>query len=89
MSFNLSNKKIDSEDFNLFFDDESIGNTKELAKYYAELAAKEGCDFLNAAEVADFRLDDGIHFDKKGHSDLANAIVAKIQSLFSNEFQSK
>ncbi len=82
-------QKIDSEDFNLFFDDESITNTKALAKCYAELAAKEGCDFLNGAEIADFRLDDGIHLDKKGHSDLANAIAVKIQSFFSEEFQSK
>jgi lysophospholipase L1-like esterase len=77
--------KIDSDDFNLFFDDESVKNTESLATFYAELAAKEKCEFLNAKGIANVSHDDGVHIDKKGHLDLATAIAAKIQIIFPNE----
>ncbi len=75
-------EKIDSTDFNLFFDDHSIAKTNALSLHYAKLAEEEHCAFLNAGEIVTRGAVDGIHFDENNHRVLANAIAFKIKTIF-------
>ncbi len=72
--------KINSNDFNLFFDDSSIAKTKGLATHYAKLAAQESCTFLDAGQIVKVG-DDGVHIEADSHKDLAKAIASKIQKM--------
>jgi len=75
--------KIDSADFNTFFDDSSIAKTKELAGLYAKLAAEEGCSFLDAGQIVKVSDDDGVHIEAESHKNLANAIAHEIRKMIS------
>ena len=77
--------KIDSADFNLFFDDSSIANTKELATFYTKLADQEGCPFLDAGQIVKVSDDDGVHIEAESHKKLANAIAHEIKKMISKK----
>ncbi len=73
--------KVDSLDFNLFYDDASIAKTHQLPKIYAELALQEHCQFLDAGPIVKVSNIDGIHIDRDSHKDLARAIERKIKEM--------
>lgn len=70
--------KIDSVDFNLFFDDSSIIKTQQLGQYYAELAKLEDCPFIDAGKIVKVSEEDGVHIEAASHTDLAKVIAEKI-----------
>lgn len=74
--------RIDSPDFNVFFDDSSIAKTKELAAHYATLAAEEECSFLDAGQIVKISDDDGVHIEAESHKKLADAIANEIRKIF-------
>lgn len=73
-------KKIDSVDFNLFFNDNSILISKELSSSYKELAQQENCSFLDAAQFVQID-QDGIHIDMSSQKNLALAISLKVKEI--------
>ena len=61
-----------------FFDGEySVRQSKELAKWYKLVADQFGCEFFDAATVAEAGDTDCLHLLKEGHAALGEA-VAKI-----------
>lgn len=74
--------KIDSTDFNLFFNDSSIVKNQQLAAHYANLAAQEGITFLDAGKIVKISDNDGVHIEANSHSDLAVAITTEIKKIF-------
>jgi lysophospholipase L1-like esterase len=75
--------KINSADFNTFFDDSSIAKTKELATHYARLAAEEGCSFLDAGQIVKVSDEDGVHIESESHKNLAKAIAKEVRKMIS------
>lgn len=73
--------KIDSADFDLFFNDASVAMTNELATYYAKLAAEEGCMYLDAGQIVKISNDDGVHIEAESHKNLAQAIAPIIEKM--------
>lgn len=51
---------------------------------YKEIANRYGCYFLNAARYAHPSPADGIHLTPEGHAALAEAILHKVQEIFSD-----
>ena len=63
------------------FDARSVALSKQLADAYAGVAELEGCDFLDAGEVAQVGDFDGVHLDAAGHRALGLAVAAKLQEM--------
>ncbi len=66
------------------FHDEIMGEgcvekSRDLARWYAQIAAQNGCGFLDA-DGCEFNTVDFMHLTKKGHSQLAERIHAWIRS---------
>ena len=55
--------------------------SRELAKYYAPVAAAQGCAFLDAEGVAEFNKVDYMHLTKKGHAQLAERLAQIVPTL--------
>jgi lysophospholipase L1-like esterase len=55
--------------------------SKKFARYYQEMAAWQGVDFLDAGAVIRSSEVDGIHFDAEEHAKLGKAIAAKAREL--------
>ena len=55
--------------------------SEELAKYYAPVAANQGCAFLDAQGVAEFNKVDYMHLSRKGHQQLAHKLAELIPGL--------
>ena len=55
--------------------------SRELAKYYKQVAENQGCAFLDAEGKAEFNDLDCMHFNKKGHSQLAEVLAGIIPGL--------
>ena len=55
--------------------------SRELAKYYAPVAANQGCAFLDAEGVAEFNQVDYMHLTKKGHAQLAERLARIVPTL--------
>ena len=55
--------------------------SRELAKYYAPVAANQGCAFLDAQGVAEFNKVDFMHLTKKGHAQLAEKLAKIVPTL--------
>lgn len=72
---------INAPEFKNFYSgnyDESAGKkSEELASFIADIASKQGCEFIDAASVAKPGID-GIHLSTDSHSPLADAIYNKI-----------
>lgn len=73
--------KIDSADFDLFFNDAAVIKTKQLSDLYRNLASTEQCDFFDAGEIAKVSHDDGVHIERDSHEVLAKAIAKKIEGI--------
>lgn len=63
------------------FDAQGIVLSEQLADAYRQVAELEGCDFLDAGEVAHVGSFDGVHLDAAGHHALGLAIAAKLQEM--------
>lgn len=73
--------RINSPDFDLFFNDESITKSQQLAELYAKLAEKEDCQFIDAGSIVKISNDDGVHIDRDSQKNLAVAIAKKINEI--------
>ncbi len=72
--------KIESEIYDLFFNEESIKKSQQLASHYAQLAAEEQCSFLDAGPLVKIA-GDGIHIAKESQVILAKAVAEKILAM--------
>ncbi|HEV2614574.1 MAG TPA: GDSL-type esterase/lipase family protein [Gammaproteobacteria bacterium] len=68
-----------SEGFKVFFNQESITKTQQLAYYYKKLAHQESCLFIDAAKIATVSDDDGVHIEAESHRKLAEVIATAVQ----------
>lgn len=73
--------RVDSADFNQFYDDSSITKTQALAEHYRKLADQENCPFLDAGKIVKISDDDGIHIDQDSQAEFAKAIAQKINAI--------
>ena len=55
--------------------------SRELAKWYAPVAANQGCAFLDAQGVAEFNEVDYMHLTRKGHAQLAAKLAQIVPTL--------
>ena len=55
--------------------------SRELAKYYAPVAANQGCAFLDAEGIAEFNRVDFMHLSRKGHAQLADKLTELVREL--------
>ena len=55
--------------------------SRELAKWYAPVAANQGCAFLDAEGVAEFNEVDYMHLTRKGHAQLAAKLAQIVPTL--------
>lgn len=55
--------------------------SKQIAKYYQQLAETVGCDFLDAETVAHASPIDAVHMDETGHAALAQAVCEKLKEM--------
>ncbi len=55
--------------------------SRELAPYYAALAERQGCAFLDAEGIAEFNNLDCMHLTRKGHSQLAEKLARLVPEL--------
>ena len=60
------------------FYENAIDRSKELPKYYKEVADKYGCDFVNAAEYIQPSTLDSLHLTAEGHKKLAEVLKGEI-----------
>jgi lysophospholipase L1-like esterase len=56
--------------------------SRQLARYYAEVARKFGAHFLDAAEAMTSSQRDGIHFEAEGHAKLGAAVAQEVATIF-------
>lgn len=56
--------------------------SRELAKYYREVAALTDCEFMDAEGAAEFNRVDCMHLTAKGHRELAEALSKRIRQIF-------
>lgn len=54
----------------------------QLARYYREVAIKEGCGFLDASEFAGVNHVDYTHIAEQDHEPLGKAVASKVLELF-------
>ena len=62
-------------------DEESAEKSRRLGKLYRELAQKNGCHFLDAAEVLSPLGCDGVHFTADNHREFAQALAGRIKRI--------
>ena len=55
--------------------------SRELAEYLAPVAERQGCAFLDAEGVAEFNRHDCMHLTRKGHRQLADALLPLVREL--------
>ena len=53
--------------------------SRELAKYYQEVAQRNGCGFLDAEGIAEFNHVDYMHLTRAGHAALAEALTPLVR----------
>ena len=58
--------------------------SREIAPYYAELAERQGCAFLDAEGLAEFNQLDCMHLTRKGHAALAGHLAGLVPQLMEN-----
>ena len=66
----------------MFGGERAVKMSGELACYYREAAARQGCVFLDAAKVTMPCLEDSVHLDPEGHRALALAVTEKLREIF-------
>ena len=55
--------------------------SRELAKYLAPVAERQGCAFLDAEGLAEFNDHDWMHLTRRGHAQLAAVLAPIVQGL--------
>lgn len=63
------------------FDETSIERTKWLGQIYEEASKKFGCEFINLDKIVHVSKIDGLHYDKKEHKIIAQAIYKQLSCL--------
>ena len=66
------------------FDEVSLKNSKEFKQYYSEVAERNGCEFMSAADYVTASELDSLHLDPDAHKKLAEAVAEKIKQIFTN-----
>lgn len=64
-----------------YFDEGSVGVSKQLPETYRKVAEAYGCEYLNAMEVTGPCKEDGVHLDREGHRALAEALEARLHEM--------
>lgn len=59
----------------------SEAKSKQLAKYYEEVAKKNGCEFIDIAQYVESSNIDGAHLEKEAHAKIAEVLTNKIKEL--------
>lgn len=62
------------------FDEKSVIESKKFAKYYEEVANRQGCIFVDAAKAVMPSLEDSLHLMPSEHKKLAHKIYEVIKS---------
>lgn len=60
------------------FDEDSVKKSLKLGAEYEKMCQRNGCDFLNIANVVQSSQKDGIHFELEDHQKLAAAVSEKL-----------
>ncbi len=68
--------------FRVLYSQASIEESQKFAAYYEKMAKEEGIHFLDAAKYAKASDLDGIHMEPAEHEKLAEAVYAKVLSIF-------
>lgn len=55
--------------------------SRELARFYREVAQRRGCAFLDAQGLAEFNRTDCMHLTRKGHATLARKLAELVPQL--------
>ena len=55
--------------------------SKELAIFYKAVADRTDCHFLDAENIAEFNLTDGMHLTRKGHAALAKHLASIVPEM--------
>ena len=58
-----------------------VEKSRELARYYAQVAERQHAHFLDAAPYAEFNTIDYMHLTRKGHQMLAEKLVEVVREL--------
>lgn len=68
--------------FGFSFGPDAYQKSCELGKWYREMAERNGCGFIDCAEL-DFEINtlDGLHYSKRDHAKLAPVVTAKILEM--------
>ena len=74
---------MNNGEYHIGFSEASRQKTILLPSVYEKVAAKFGCDYLNAAALVTASPVDGIHLDATAHSTLAQAIAEKVRQMLS------
>jgi lysophospholipase L1-like esterase len=53
--------------------------SKQFANYYKEVAARQGCEFIDMAQYAKPSNIDGCHLEPEGHAAIARALIDRIK----------
>lgn len=73
---------INNSAFRVSFDETAIVRSKEFAKYYREVAKRNGCIFFDAAKVVKASKEDSLHLMAEEHAKLAEALAVCIKENF-------
>lgn len=71
----IAPKPLNPDIMNPEFDRQSAEKSSQLAAFYRQIAAKYGCDFLDAGAFMPFPSLDGIHLSAQEHRILAQAVA--------------
>lgn len=63
------------------FLENAIARSKEFPRYYREVAERQGCVFVNAAEAVRPSVIDSLHLDPEGHEALAERLIDCVRGL--------
>ena len=72
---------VTTTDMRFEFDETAAAKSKEMSGVLADVAARWGCHFLDAAKVAQPSAADAIHLDAAGHRAMADALEQKIREI--------
>lgn len=73
---------IEASPFAEFFEGrEAVENSKRMAYWYKLVADQFGCEFFDAATVAEPGEADSIHMMEEGHLKLAEALAGKVKEI--------
>ena len=71
-------EKVLSSNFNYFFDEVSVEQSKLLAPLWQKIANNNDCKFINLNDKINVSTIDGLHFDEKSHKIIAQELATYI-----------